>query len=190
MLQFTADIRRLPIADAIRMVPLVDPEHVFLQGSRAVEALVGRTALLAAREAHGVLSESGLDIDLVVSRVDYTQLRRAGARIVRHAFPRVSGGGRYRLSSLSLFDGGVDIWRERWYEPARYPRGIVGPEELEANSTWDTELGVRVPTRDYLRAQRQRSVAFLEEAMNNGELSRAQTVRLEKDRADLEALGA
>lgn len=182
------NIRDLPIETAIKLVDLIDPENAFLAGSRAVEMHVGRAALELARQEHGVEESSGWDVDLVVSRGDYRSLRKKGAHVVQHAFRRLSGPGRYRVNSLSLYDGAFDIWRERWYEAARYPKGIIGVDELYTNSDWDPELGVRVLTKDYLIDQRERSIKFLEEKMEKGKLTPAEATRLQKDRADLSVL--
>ncbi len=178
------ELSELPIDEAFSRVPLSDPEHAFLAGSRAIEVHVGRAALLAARDSLNI--ESSGDIDLVVSKEDYKHLRKMGARTIRHAFPRLSRPGRYyRRNSLSMFDGAVDVWRERWYEAARYPEGAIGVNELTENSEWNEELGVRVLTKAYLIAQRERSIAFLG---SKDHLTPAEEKRLAKDKADLMVL--
>lgn len=177
--------QQLTLSEALSHIHLTDPEHAYLAGARAVEAHVGHTALAAARFAHD--ADLSGDVDLVVSRQDYRALRLQGAMVVRHAFPRIREPGLYRVNSLSVANGLFDIWRERWYEPARWPHGAVGVEELRAQSTWNDALGLRVLSLDYLIAQRQRSVAFLESKQVK-ELTRAEQRRLAKDKADLTAL--
>lgn len=171
---------------AIARLELIDGEHDFLAGSRAVELHVGTVALTRSRIEHG--AEHVADIDLSVSRQEYAYLKRQkklGAKVVQHRYPRLKREGVYRVNSLELMDGAYDIWRERWYEPARDPQGIISDEELAENSEWNDSLGLYVLSPDYLVAQRERSVAFLE---SKDTLTLTEEQRLKKDYADLAAL--
>ena len=176
------------LQSAIARLELVDGSHDYLAGSRAIEVHVGAAALQAARTTHE--AEHVADIDLSVSKNEYrhlAQMKQLGAKVIQHRYPRMQGEGVYRVNSLQLDNGMYDIWRDRWYEPARYPRGIISPDELAANSQWDEELGIYVLTPDYLAAQRERSVRFLE---TKDELTLIEEQRLKKDYADLTALNA
>lgn len=173
---------------AITRLELIDGRHDYLAGSRAVEVHVGARALQAARMMHE--AEHVADIDLSVSKLEYKQLKqqkKLGAKVVQHHYPRIQREGVYRVNSLQLDDGAYDVWRDRWYEPARHPEGIISVEELAENSEWNDELGLYVLTPDYLVAQRQRSVTFLEA---KDELTFIEEQRLKKDYADLSALEA
>lgn len=181
------DLHELSIEEALPHVHLIDRKNAFLAGSRAVEVYVGHAALRAARVSFGV--ESSGDIDLVVSKVDYKNLKELGARTIRNSFPRPSHPGEvYTLNSLTMADDAVDIWSERWYEAARYPEGVIGVEELVANSEWNEELGVHVLTKSYLIDQRKRSVAFLGEKEAAGTITEKERIRLKKDQVDLSLL--
>lgn len=176
----------LSLESAIARLELIDGEHDFLAGSRAVELHVGTLALTRARLDQE--AEHVADIDLSVSRQDYAYLKRQkklGAKVVPHRYPRLEREGVYSVNSLELMDGAYDIWRERWYEPARHPQGIISVEELAENSAWNDKLGLYVLSPDYLVAQRERSVAFLE---SKDTLTLIEEQRLKKDYADLSAL--
>ena len=173
---------------AIARLELIDGNHDYLAGSRAVEVHVGSRALSLARRSYG--AEHVADVDLSVSKAEYKhlkQMKRLGARVIQHRYPRIEREGIYRVNSLELMDGAYDVWRERWYEPARHPEGIIAVEELAENSEWNEQLGLYVLVPDYLTAQRERSVAFLE---GKSELTFAEEQRLKKDYADLDALAS
>lgn len=178
------------LPELITRLRLVQPEQAFLLGGRAVERRVGQTALMAARHAFAVAPTR--DIDLSLSAVDYrTQRKRTDvpSKHIRHRFPRREREGIYTVQSLIVDDNDqlYDIWRDRWYEPARHPLGIIAVSELYDNSVWDAELGINVPTREYLIAQHQRSVTFL---TGKDQRTRTEQTRLAKDQADLTALTA
>ena len=174
------------LEQAIAQLELIDGRHDFLAGSRAVEVHVGAVALRQARDE--LNAEHVADIDLSVSHKEYRHLKRQrelGAKVIRHRYPRLQSEGVYRVSSLQLMDGAYDIWRDRWYEPARYPEGIISVEELAQSSEWNESLGLYVLTPDYLSAQRQRSIVFLE---GKDTLTLTEEQRLKKDYADLSVL--
>ena len=174
------------LVTSIARLELIDGRHDYLAGSRAVEVHVGARALRAARTVHE--AEHMADIDLSVSKQEYKHLKqqkKLGAKVVQHRYPRIQREGVYRVNSLQLDDGAYDVWRDRWYEPARYPEGIISVDELAAHSEWNEALGLYVLTPDYLVAQRERSVAFLE---SKEELTFTEEQRLKKDYADLSAL--
>jgi hypothetical protein len=176
------------LQSAVALLDLVDGRHDYLAGSRAVEVHVGAAALRSARETRG--AEHVADIDLSVSKLEYKHLKQQkqlGAKVIQHRYPRLQREGIYRVNSLQLMDGVYDVWRDRWYEPARYPEGIISVDELAANSVWNEELGLYVLQPDYLVAQRERSVTFLEA---KDELTLTEEQRLKKDYADLSALSA
>lgn len=178
--------RPFDLKTAIARLELVDARRDVMAGSRAVEVHVGQAALAAAREAHGAAMIA--DVDLSVSAREYAHLRQSpqlGPVERRHRYPRLQRAGYYSVRSLSLNNGMYDVWRERWFEPARYPEGIVSMDELLHNSEWRDDLGINVLNRDYLAAQRYRSIQFLESA---GSLTEAQGQRLAKDKADLDSL--
>lgn len=173
------------LAAYVATLELSNTENV-LAGGRAVQYHVGSRALRFARRQHGVADVR--DIDLSLTDDEYRRLMERndlGVQVIVHELNRNGEGSPFVGESLDIGDGLYDVWCMQWYEAAREPNGIITHDELLQNSAWQPDVGVRVLSRDYLIAQRERSIAYLE---SKPTLTAKEQTRLAKDRADLSVL--
>lgn len=173
------------IAEAIRDLYLIDPRAAVLCGSSAVQTWTGRRAFMRAR---GINESTYLpDIDIAVSSENLAALKRhAKITFTKHRHTDsidIPQELDTMYDSYNDPENRYDIWLQ-WREASR---GEVSLNELLRHSVWNEYIGCMVLTRQYLVAQRERSVAFLSA---QDQLTLTERTRLAKDQADLTALRA